>query len=229
MDRLLTDGFEVTAMFWVKTADEGLWHLYVVIPRFSTDKLADTYRAVYASLSKIPDPVVSLSEIKVISPDNPIARDVFDILRKYPGRMPTVSRRPRLGEMAVTETYVYPEPRQTARRISGVDLGRVRLKGDVEQTQPLEVLLAPLSGEDEADYKRLTASGLPPQHAELLVRQRRQSLFRRPPILAGSVVKAMVKAWWGDTPDDDPNPLLLVEDDAGAQGLTHKENTEPVS
>jgi len=70
-----------------------------------------------------------------------------------------------------------------------------------------------------------TAFGFAPATAEYWVRKRREQ--QKPPIPAGTVVSAEVAAWWGDKPEDDPNPLLRVEAPDGAQGLTLRENTEP--
>jgi hypothetical protein len=55
-------------------------------------------------------PWVSMSEIKLISPNNPIARDVLEIQRRYPARIATRSRRPQLGDIAIEEVYIYPPP-----------------------------------------------------------------------------------------------------------------------
>jgi hypothetical protein len=109
VNQLELDGFEVRVAFWVRTSEEGLWHLYIASPAVTHEKLGEAYRAVYASLSKVPAPTVSLSEIKLVSPDNPIVRDVLDIpLRYSPDRLATSSHKATLGSMAVEEVYVYP-------------------------------------------------------------------------------------------------------------------------
>src|SRR5437899_1992389 len=109
VSQLARDGFEVIVAFWVKTSEEALWHLYLASPSVHAETIGEAYRAVYASLSKLPELSVSLTEIKLVKPDNPIARDVLDIVRRYPpGRLPTRSRRPNLGGVAIDEVYIYP-------------------------------------------------------------------------------------------------------------------------
>ncbi len=80
-------------------------------PSAKADKVGEAYRALYASLSKLPNPSISLSEIKFVSPDNPIARDVLEILGRQPTSLPTRTRREKLGDMPIEEALVYPRPR----------------------------------------------------------------------------------------------------------------------
>ena len=54
IDQLMSDGFEVTAASWVKTAEEGLWDLYIASPLVEANRPGEAYRTLYASISKIP-------------------------------------------------------------------------------------------------------------------------------------------------------------------------------
>jgi hypothetical protein len=110
VDQLVRDGFPVEAAFWVKNSSEGLWHLYVASPAVDPERIGQAYGVVNVSLSKLTSPWVSLTDVKLIRPDNPIARDVLDILRRSPGPLPTRTRRPRLGAMEIEEAYIYPLP-----------------------------------------------------------------------------------------------------------------------
>src|SRR5258708_3568600 len=40
---------------------------------------------------------------------NPIARDIIDIVKRFPGVNPTRTKRSSLGNLAIQEVYVYPE------------------------------------------------------------------------------------------------------------------------
>jgi hypothetical protein len=51
---------------------------------------------------------LSSSEIKVVGPSNPIARDVLAIMVRHPGRLSTRFGGRTLGSMAVEQTYIYP-------------------------------------------------------------------------------------------------------------------------
>ncbi len=106
VERFAADGNPVQAAFWVKTAEEGIWFLYVATEIVDRDGPAAAYRAVHASLRKLGKSSVSSSEIKIISPNNPIAKDVLASMGRHPGRLATGSTT--LGSMAVEQTIIYP-------------------------------------------------------------------------------------------------------------------------
>jgi hypothetical protein len=108
VERFAADGNPVKAAFWVKTAEEGIWFLYVASEIFDREGPAAAYRAVHASLRKLGKSSVSSSEIKVISPNDPIAKDVQAIMTHHPGRLATKQSFATLGGMAVEQQYIYP-------------------------------------------------------------------------------------------------------------------------
>lgn len=108
VERFAADGNPVQAAFWVKTAEEGLWFLYVATNTVDRVGPAAAYRAVQTSLQKLRDSWVSSSEIKVVSPANPIAKDILAIMLRHPGRLATRFGGKTLGYMAVEQTYIYP-------------------------------------------------------------------------------------------------------------------------
>jgi hypothetical protein len=112
VEELLRNGFDVAAAAWVKPSDEDRWLLYVVSKVVDEQGLAAAYRAIHPTLSKRPHSWVSLFELKLIGPSNPIAADILELNRKYPGRNPTRTRRPHLGGMAIDQAYIYPTPGQ---------------------------------------------------------------------------------------------------------------------
>jgi hypothetical protein len=105
---LSENGFSVVAACWVKTSEEGRWFLYIASDAVEQAKLAAAYRQVYALLESLPTSGISMSEIKLIGRSNPITKDVLDLQRRYPGQLPTRSRRIQLGEIATDEVYIYP-------------------------------------------------------------------------------------------------------------------------
>jgi hypothetical protein len=109
VEQLVRDGFEVTVAFWVKTSEEGSWHLFIASPSVDAEKPSGAYRKVYASLSKIPDIGISPSDIKLISSTNPIAQDALEMRGdRYPGRISTLYQGKRLGGLSIREAYIYP-------------------------------------------------------------------------------------------------------------------------
>jgi hypothetical protein len=108
VERFVADGGWVTAAFWVKTAEEGQWTLYIATEAVDRDGPAKAYNSIYASWEKLSDPWVSMSEIKLVGPENPITKDVLEILARHPGRLPVRFGGRSLGNLSVGEAYIYP-------------------------------------------------------------------------------------------------------------------------
>ncbi len=105
---LVHDGFDVTVAFWVRTSEEGLWYLYIGSTSVRTMSLADAYRVVYGALRRVPNTQISISSIKIIDADNPVARSAIEVRDRYPARLPTRYNGTKLGNMSVEEAYIYP-------------------------------------------------------------------------------------------------------------------------
>lgn len=106
VERFAADGNPVQAAFWVKTAEEELWFLYVVTALYECAGPAAAYRAVHTSFQKLGKVALSSSEVKLISPNNSIARDVLALMARYPGRY--FSGAATLGSMPVDQVFIYP-------------------------------------------------------------------------------------------------------------------------
>ncbi len=118
VDQLIRDGFEARAAFWVKASEEGMWHLYLATPAVNPDKVGEAFRTVYASLSKLPDPWVSPSQIKLLNGTNSVARAAIEIRDRYPRKSPTRYHGKRLGNLMIEEAHIYPPPGE---RLKGFD------------------------------------------------------------------------------------------------------------
>jgi hypothetical protein len=122
LERFVADGNAVQAAFWVKTAATDL------IDRAGP---AAAYRAVNSSLEKLGELWLSSSEIKVVGPANPIARDVLAIMARHPGRLSTRFGGKTLGSMELEQTYIYPPQVFTlagANPMTREDIGREILR-----------------------------------------------------------------------------------------------------
>jgi len=106
--QLVRNNCDVSTACWVKTGEEGRWFLYIASTVVDEKGLAAAYREVYGMLQSMDIPWISLSEVKLISPTNPIARAVLEILQRHPGRFPTRLQLPQLGNVAIEEVYIYP-------------------------------------------------------------------------------------------------------------------------
>jgi hypothetical protein len=224
--QLARDGFDLTAAFWLKTTEDNWWHLYVASKVVDETGPAGAYRAVQVSLQRLPGTTISLGDVKLIGAGHPLAREVVRILKRSPVRTPARQWGVLLDGVVAEEIYIYPPPLREKR--TGLDWEKRRLKTAVQQTSRLDELVAPLTPRERQALERLVASGISPTQADYWIREKREAEHDKPSIPPGTVVKARLAAWWGDRPEDDPNPLLLVEAPDGAQGLTFKERTEPV-
>jgi hypothetical protein len=110
IDQLVRDGLEIKAAFWVKTKEEGLWHLYIASPSVDQEKPGEAYGRAYASLSELPDTTISLSDIKLINGTNPLAKAAVAVRERQPGKGLISVTGKRLGDQSIEEAYVYPPP-----------------------------------------------------------------------------------------------------------------------
>src|SRR5436309_15670036 len=86
VEELPQRGFEVTAAFWLKASEDGKWYYYIVSPVVEAEGLAKAYRRLHPLVRAMPQPFwIDPLEIKLISPSNPIARDVIAIHGRVPG------------------------------------------------------------------------------------------------------------------------------------------------
>jgi hypothetical protein len=108
VEQAVSDGMEVSAAFWVKTSEEGLWHLYIASPLVNEVRLGEAYRQVYASLGKILESSVSPSDITLVNDRNPIARDIIAVRDRSPARVATRYGGKRIGSVSIVEAYIYP-------------------------------------------------------------------------------------------------------------------------
>ncbi len=217
---LFRDGFDVAVALWARASEEGRWFLYIGSRSVGPESIGGAYRALSACLSRIPDSEIGISEVKLVPAASPLAREAMAVRDRYYGRAPKPYRGKRLANLGIEEAYIYP-PLPAPPPVQGVEMRKLRK--DVAQVgRPKDFAL---SQEEDATVAHLTAQGVSPQQAEEWVRKKREK--QRPPIPAGSVVKAWVAAAWGERPEDDPNPLLMVEGPDGARGLAFKEDTEP--
>lgn len=96
----------MTAAAWLKT-DEEPWYLHVATPLYPDQGPLAAYGAADAVLRKLDDPLISGSEIKLISPANPIARDLLKLMLRHTRRSGYPFRSCILGGTMVEQGYIY--------------------------------------------------------------------------------------------------------------------------
>jgi hypothetical protein len=113
VEQLPQDGFEVTAAFWLKAAEDGQWYFYIVSPVAESERLSDAYRRLHTLVRRMPQPLrIDPLEVKLIGPSNPIAKDVLAIHNRASGAKVSPIRwgGKQLGNVSVEEAYLYPLP-----------------------------------------------------------------------------------------------------------------------
>jgi hypothetical protein len=223
--QLMRDGVDVVAAYWVNAPDDHWWYLFIASRL--VDRIGpEAYKHLQRSLERLPGTSVSLSDVKLIGGHNPYVTDVQRLLRASGGE-PVTLRNSQLGNLAVEEAYIYP-PLPESIPVPP-PLGKRRLKSEVRARGGIEDTTAPLSPTELRAKAQIIVSGaISSSDADYWVRKRREEM-QKAVIPAGSVVDARIAAWWGSSPKDDPNPLLLVTATNGAEGLTFLSNTEPVN
>jgi hypothetical protein len=113
VEELPRHGFEVSAAVWLKASENGKWYFYIVSPLVDTEGLIGAYRRLHPLVRARPQPFwIDPLEIRLIGPNNPIARDVLAGLRRIPG--PRVSpirwSGTWLGNVSIEGAYLYPPP-----------------------------------------------------------------------------------------------------------------------
>jgi hypothetical protein len=113
VEELPRQGFEVTAAFWIKAAEDDQWYFYTVSPAVENEGLAQAYRRLHTLIRQMPPPFwIDPLEVKLIGPDDPIARDVLAVLGRAPGPKGSPIRwgGKRLGNVNLEGAYLYPSP-----------------------------------------------------------------------------------------------------------------------
>src|SRR4051794_18584757 len=101
VEKLKAEGFDVTAAWWMKTAEEGQWFLYIASQQVDTQGIATAYRTLYSHLRPLRSVWVDRFDVKLVGRNNPIAIEVCDLLRRYPGPMPIRYGGKRLGNVSI--------------------------------------------------------------------------------------------------------------------------------
>lgn len=224
LDRLSHENFPVAAAFWVKSFHVDYWSLYIASPRAEDREISGGYSVILRVLNTLVNSSITSSYITLISDKHPGAKVILDILRRHPGRVPKLLTPPSLPGISVEDVYLYPQPIQRA--IEPLEWQTVRLKTAVEQKLPLSEAMISFTPQEKTTLEQIVCSGTAPAQAEYFVFKRREAELRKMPIPAGTIVRSRIAGHWGINPGDDPNPLLLVKTEEGAEGLTFKENTE---
>jgi hypothetical protein len=109
LSHLVRSGFDVTVAFWVLTGVDRLWFLYIASDTVDPTNIGKSYGKLNVALTQMSQISVSLSDVKLVHPSNPIARDAIALRDRKPARLPMHYRGKRLGDLSIEEAYIYPK------------------------------------------------------------------------------------------------------------------------
>jgi hypothetical protein len=104
----MNDYAPVKAACWLRWDDEGARYLHVALDGLTVANLDLAYREVLRISQELKDHYIDPFRVKVISPDDPVARAVMDVYRRFPGRKPPRFDGTIFGGSAAAEVYIYP-------------------------------------------------------------------------------------------------------------------------
>jgi len=137
VQKFAADGNPIQAAFWVET-EEGHWFLYVVSELMEQSGPAVAYGAISASIAKLAYGIPFGSEIKVIGPNNPIAKGALELAAPYPRRM--VFGDYMLGSLRAEQSIIYPSAvfnMNPANPMTSEDISREILRLMSQGSQPI--------------------------------------------------------------------------------------------
>jgi hypothetical protein len=112
-EQLPQEGFEVTAAFWLKKAEDGQWYFYIVSPVAEPERLNDAYSRLFTLIRRMPEPHwIDPLEVRLLRPSHPMAKDVLAIHQSAasPKGHPIRWGGNVLGNVSVEGAYLYPLP-----------------------------------------------------------------------------------------------------------------------
>src|SRR4051794_37323559 len=81
---LMKDGFPVEYAAWIKEPDADQWYLYIATPWVADKGPTAAYRSMHASFHRLAPLWFNEFQVKLVSPDDPVARAVREFHRKNP-------------------------------------------------------------------------------------------------------------------------------------------------
>jgi hypothetical protein len=99
----------VVAACWLKAAERNSWRLYLALEGIDESNRRQFSLELLKLAAEMRNPYLGPLQFALIPVDHPLARDVMDLNRLYPGYQPGFDYQTSyLGEMAIDGIYIYP-------------------------------------------------------------------------------------------------------------------------
>lgn len=85
LDRLRAEGFDVHAACWLREASEGRIRLYIASSMLEEKGLLSTVKEVIRILHDLGYTWLTISDVLLIGPTDPVAREAIDLRGRFPG------------------------------------------------------------------------------------------------------------------------------------------------
>jgi hypothetical protein len=108
LDRLLDDGVAVRAAALMKLSDEDRWTLHIATPLYEDLGASKAYGRIFDVYGRSELPGLTDNELRLVGANSAFAREVPELLKRYPGRNPLYSRLWRIGDIPVDGAYLFP-------------------------------------------------------------------------------------------------------------------------
>jgi hypothetical protein len=107
VDQLRRDGFDVKAAFWLYTSEADQWFLYIASDMVNQQGITEAYKAVGRAMRRLLDLQIDRFQVKLVTPDDPVAKAVIDFQSERHARLPTRVRAANLGDVYIKNAYLY--------------------------------------------------------------------------------------------------------------------------
>ena len=107
VDQLRRDGLDVKAAFWFYRSEADQWYLHIASDAVVRKGLVEAYMALGRARRKLPDLSIGPFEVKLVPPDDPVAKAVIDFLAARPARAPARIRGENLGGIRMMYSYIF--------------------------------------------------------------------------------------------------------------------------
>lgn len=99
----------VAGAAWIRPDEDGERYLYVVLSNLADENTDAAYMDVWRVVNELKDQhYVDPFRVRVIGPNDPFARGITEIYRRYPGRIPSGYNGSDFPGQAVVDAYIYP-------------------------------------------------------------------------------------------------------------------------
>jgi hypothetical protein len=105
--QLKWDNFDVKAAFWLYTSEADQWYLYLASDAVHQIGILESYMAMNKAIEQMTDLEIDPFHVKLVAPDNPLAKAVMDFVSDQPARRPKRIRGMRLGDVHIESAYLY--------------------------------------------------------------------------------------------------------------------------